>query len=160
MTICEGLKKSSSKHSLETFNMETEKVIRPAGGSVHDGDAQSITSQSTREQKLRETRIEAKITIAISMPLVALTLLSLLLPYLMRFLSYSQIVHVSFSAQVAGEIYGIIKPAIYACIDREFRKRYMELSPFACCCFRKICRGSLQPGVAAENNRVTQEGGV
>lgn len=83
-----------------------------------------------------------------------------LLPYLMNYLSYSQNVYISFCAQMADAMYGIIKPAIYACIDREFRKRYTQLSPLACCCLRKICRGSSQQGVAAENSRATQEGSV
>ena len=147
--ICEGQKQSSSEHPPET------------GRIVDVGDGQSNTSQSTWEQEFKETRTEAKIVVAVSLPLIALSLLSLLLlPYLMNYLSYSQNVYISFCAQMADAMYGIIKPAIYACIDREFRKRYTQLSPLACCCLRKICRGSSQQGVAAEKSRATQEGSV
>lgn len=142
--ICEGQKQSPSKHPLET------------GRSVDVGDGQSNTSQSAWEQEFKETRTEAKIVVAVSLPFIALSLL----PYLMNYLSYSQNVYISFCAQMADAMYGIIKPAIYACIDREFRKRYTQLSPLACCCLRKICRGSSQQGVAAENSRATQEGSV
>lgn len=142
--ICEGQKQSPSKHPLET------------GRSVDVGDGQSNTSQSAWEQEFKETRTEAKIVVAVSLPFIALSLL----PYLMNYLSHSQNVYISFCAQMADAMYGIIKPAIYACIDREFRKRYTQLSPLACCCLRKICRGSSQQGVAAENSRATQEGSV
>ena len=44
--------------------------------------------------------------------------------------------YVFFAMQIAVDIYAVIKPGIYAITDKEFRERYKQLSPLACCCFR------------------------
>lgn len=46
--------------------------------------------------------------------------------------------YVAFAIEIAKGIYAATKPGIYAGIDKEFRKRYTQLSPLACCCFRRI----------------------
>lgn len=97
-------------------------------------DAQGSTSVSAQEESFETTRTEAKITSATSVPFAILSIIQLILPYV--YPSYN--VYLLFAIQIAEEIYAVIKPGIYACTDKEFRKRYKTLSPFACCCIGRI----------------------
>ena len=89
---------------------------------------------SAQEERFKMTRKEAKIMGAISSPFVILSLTQLILIKVCPSCS----VYLFYAIQIALEIYAVTKPGIYASIDKEFRKKYKQLSPVACCCFRRI----------------------
>ena len=101
---------------------------------VEGRDSVNVADQSAREERFDKTRKEAKIMGAVSLFFAILSITQLILPMVCP--SCSE--YVLYAVQIAVEIYAVIKPGIYASIDTEFRKRYRQLSPAACCCFRRI----------------------
>ena len=94
-----------------------------------------ITGQSEEGKRFQTTRNEAKTMAAVSIPfIIPLIVFSVVLP----FVCFSCSMYVLYAVLMVGEIFAAIKPAIYACADKEFRKRYKQLSPFVCCCFRRV----------------------
>lgn len=115
-----------------------------------DVEAQGSTSgtrPSAEEERFETTRKEAKIMAAVSLLFAVLSATQLILPLACPSCS----VYVLYAVQMAQEIYAVIKPGIYASIDKEFRKRYTQLSPVACCCFRRVPRCH-----AVQEVRITQ----
>ena len=117
------------------------------GSEINDvgpQDSENVTGQSAEEERFQTTRNEAKITGAVSFPFIILSITTMILPLI----CFSCSIYVSYAVQMVGEIFVAIKPAIYACADKKFRKRYKQLSPFACCCFRRVrCHTAVQVGV-------------
>lgn len=149
-------KLSSAVTPPETFNLETQEVSGTNGGGLDEEDALSNTSQ-TAEEIFQDTQTEAKIMSGTSLPFVVISILIVMFPFFAYFLSSSQLMYMLFAVQIADDIYVAIKPGIYASADKEFRKRYKQLSPFACCCFRRIRCGAEQQNVGPEKIRATQE---
>ena len=96
-------------------------------------------NESDQEESFETTRKEAKITGVASTIFVVLSIIEAMfwyvcLPSICSWEYYGE--YVAFAIEIAKGIYAAIKPGIYAGIDKEFRKRYTQLSPLACCCFR------------------------
>ena len=103
---------------------------------VNDGearDSENATEQAADEERFQTMRNEAKIMAAISIPFIILSIVILIL--FLVCLSCS--IYVLYAVLMAKEIFAVIKPTIYDKTDNEFRERYRQLSPFACCCFRR-----------------------
>lgn len=107
------------------------------------------TRQHTRE-RFKTTQIEAKIMGAISSLFVIISLTQLVL----QMACPSCSVYL-FAVEIAAELYTVIKPEIYAIIDKEFRKKYKQFSPIACCCFRRAA-GRVGVPRAAQQERETR----
>ncbi|XP_078384719.1 uncharacterized protein LOC144667183 [Oculina patagonica] len=116
--------------------MSTAETNEALGSSDVHIDASSCTDQSSPEESLEMTKEEAKIESATSFLLVIISITLYILPYVCDGPECSE--YVVFAIQIAVNIYAAIKPGIYAIADKEFRERYKQLSPFACCCFRRI----------------------
>ena len=106
------------------------------------------------------TREEAKLESATSFLFVILSITMLILPYVCYGPEGPECSeYVFFAMQIAVDIYAVIKPGIYAITDKEFRKRYKQLSPLACCCFRR--RRYIAPQqVETTNSLSSHEGSV
>ena len=129
---------------IETSNSSEPQSMGSEINDVEPQDSENVTGQSAEEERFQTTRNEAKITGAASFPFIILSITAQILPLI----CFSCSIYVSYAVQMAGEIFAAIKPAIYACADKEFRKRYKQLSPFACCCFRRVrCHTAVQVGV-------------
>lgn len=102
------------------------------------------TRQHTQE-RFKTTQIEAKIMGAISSLFVIISLTQLVLQ-----MACSSCSVYLFAVEIAAELYTVIKPAIYAIIDKEFRKKYKQFSPIACCCFRRTAGRVSFPRVAQQ----------
>ena len=96
-------------------------------------DSENVTGQSAEEEMFQTTRNEAKIMAAVSIPFLILSIVMLIL----HFVCLSCSMYVFYAILMAGEIFAVIKPAIYNKTDNEFSERYRQLSPFACCCLRR-----------------------
>ena len=117
---------------------------------IQDVDTRNIDvdeeDQSALEESFDMTREEAKTESATSFLLVILSLTMLIFPFLCQIFGFQGVEcsesavaeYVFFAMKIAVDIYAVIKPGIYAITDKEFRERYKQLSPFACCCFRRI----------------------
>ena len=96
-----------------------------------DEETQDIRQHT--QERFKTTQIEAKIMGAISSLFVIISLTQLVLQMVCSPCS----VYLLFAVEIAAELYTVIKPGIYAIIDKEFRKKYKQFSPIACCCFRR-----------------------
>lgn len=107
---------------------------------VDQEDGGNITAdESDQEESFETTREEAKITSVASILFVILSISQLMFQFVCVVACPREYFeYVAFAIEIAKGIYAAIKPGIYACIDKEFRKRYTQLSPLACCCFRRI----------------------
>ena len=110
---------------------------------MNDQEDNGIISanESDQEESFETTRKEAKITGVASTIFVVLSIIEAIfwyvcLPSICSWEYYGE--YVAFAIEIAKGIYAAIKPGIYAGIDKEFRKRYTQLSPLACSCFRRI----------------------
>ena len=129
---------------IETSNSSEPQSMGSEINDIEPQDSENVTGQSAEEERFQTMRNEAKITGAVSFPFIILSITTMILPLI----CFSCSMYVSYAVQMAGEIFAAIKPAIYACADKEFRKRYKQLSPFACCCFRRVrCHTAVQVGM-------------
>ena len=106
-----------------------------------EDDGTISANESDQEESFETTRKEAKITGVASTIFVVLSIIEAIFWYacpspLCNWEYFGE--YVAFAIEIAKGIYAAIKPGIYAGIDKEFRKRYTQLSPLACCCFRRI----------------------
>ena len=139
-----GRESCAEERVMETSNSWELQSMGSEINDVEPQDSENVTGQSAEEERFQTTRNEAKITGAVSFPFIILSITTLIFPLI----CFSCSMYVSYAVQMAGEIFAAIKPAIYACADKEFRKRYKLLSPFACCCFRRVrCHTTVQVGV-------------
>ena len=134
---------TSSKHSDTLIEMPTE-TNKGSNSSDVDGnvdvdeeDDPSSIAQTALEEAFDMTREEAKIEGVTALLFVVLTLILLILFFTCEDPEVCS-AYVFFAVQIVVDIYGVIKPGIYAYADKEFRMRYKQLSPFACCCLRRI----------------------
>lgn len=131
---------------------------------VDQEDGGNITAdESDQEESFERTREEAKITGVASILFVILSISQLMFQFVCGLLhvcptEYNE--YVAFAIEIAKGIYAAIKPGIYACIDKEFRKRYTQLSPLACCCFRRIRCHKKPNQVGTRRPLSTPEGNV
>lgn len=95
-------------------------------------DEETQDTRQHSQERFKPTQIEAKIVGAISSLFVIISLTQLVLQ-----MACSSCSVYLFAVEIAAELYTVIKPAIYAIIDKEFRKKYKQFSPIACCCFRR-----------------------
>ena len=111
---------------------EPTKVKSKNGvNDVEARGSENTIGQAVEEEKFLTT--EAKIMAAISIPFIILSIVILIL--FLVCLSCS--IYLLYAVLIAQEIFAVIKPTIYDKTDNEFRERYRQLSPFACCCFRR-----------------------
>lgn len=107
-----------------------------------EDDGTNSVDESDQEDSFEMTREEAKITGVASTLFVILSIIEMMFwlacvgPDCIIGVEYYK--YVTFAIEIAKSIYAATKPGIYAVIDKEFRKRYTQLSPLACCCFRRI----------------------
>ena len=121
------------------FN-EVDKANDSCDVHVDQEDGGNITAdESDQEESIERTREEAKITSVASILFVILSISQLMFQFVCELACPREYYeYVAFAIEIAKGVYAAIKPGIYACIDKEFRKRYTQLSPLACCCFRRI----------------------
>lgn len=128
---------NGNKHFTEVDEASNITVVH-----VDQEDDGSISAnESDEEESFETTRKEAKITGVASTLFVVLSIIEAMFWYvcpgpICPWEYYGE--YVAFAIEIAKGIYAALKPAIYAGIDKEFRKRYTQLSPLACCCFRRI----------------------
>ena len=137
----ENQQTSSNPSDMYTLNeMPTEtKTFNNSGDSCDADVDEEVADQSALQENFDMTREEAKIESVTSFLFTILSITLLILPYVCKGPVCKE--YVFFAVQIVVDIYGVIKPGIYAYADKEFRKRHKQLSPFACCCFRRIkCR--------------------
>lgn len=110
----------------------SQKIER--GKQFHNRrDKETQDTRQNTQERFKTTQIEAKIMGAISFLFVIISLTQLVL----QMVCSSCSVYLLFAVETAAELYTVIKPGIYAIIDKGFRKKYKQFSPIACCCFRR-----------------------
>ena len=127
-----AVKGVSKSHAKQKEERKVESENGP--NDVEAGDSEHVTGQSAEDERLQTTRTEVKIMIILSIPFIILSIIMLILPFVCLTCS----IYALYAVLMAVEIFAVIKPAIYDKTDKEFRKRYRQLSPFACCCFRRF----------------------
>lgn len=134
----------------EVSNNQTKRRGHEPENGVDDMKTQGseiVTGQSVQEESFQTTKTEAKITGAVSFLFVILSITVLIL----QLVCTSCNVYVFFAVGMAEEIFTVIKPGIYASAGKGFRKRYKQLSPFACCCLWRVrCQEVRMPRGANE----------
>ena len=152
---------SNPSETLIEMSTEVDKV-----SDSYDVHVDQEDDESDQEDNFETTREEAKITNVASIIFVILSIIQLMFQYLCAgavewiFCTGEYHQYVAFALEIAKGIYIAIKPGIYAGIDKEFRKRYTQLSPLACCCFRRIRCHKEPSQVGTRNSLSTQEDNV
>jgi len=128
-----------------------------------EDDGTISVDEPDQEESFETTREEAKITGVASTLFVVLSIIEMMFWYVCvgsACIGGEYYEYVAFAIEIAKGIYAAIKPGIYAGIDKEFRKRYTQLSPLAYCCFRQI-RCHKEPNqVGTRNSLSTQMSNV
>ncbi|KAL9988715.1 hypothetical protein ACROYT_G003193 [Oculina patagonica] len=151
----------SNPETLTEMSTETNKDSDASEVDVDEEDASSSTASATVEESLEMTQEEARMESATSFLFVILSIILLIVPYICEGPQGPRCSeYVFFATQVAANIYAAMKPGIYAITDKEFRERYKQLSPFACCCFRRIRCHIVPQQVGTTSSLSGQEGGV
>ena len=126
-----------------------------------EDDGTISVDEPDQEESFETTRKEAKITGVASTLLVVLSIIEMIFWYICvgrpACIGIEYHEYVAFAIEMAKGIYAAIKPGIYACIDKEFRKRYTQLSPLACCCFRRM-KCHKEPNQVGTRNSLSSQG--
>ena len=101
-----------------------------------DADGDEEDADQSAQESFDMTQEEAKIEFVTAFLFVVLSIILQSLPKICEDSSRCS-KYVFFLIYSVLDVYGVIKPGIYAYVDKDFRKRYKQLSPFACCCFRR-----------------------
>ena len=138
------------------FPQQMSTRTKTFNGGSDSGDVDVVEEdQSATEESFGMTREEAKIESATSSIFAFLSIIVLILPYICDGPGCSE--YVFFTIQIAANIHAVIKPGIYAITDKEFGESYKQLSPFACCCFRRIRCHTVPPPGGIRNSLSSQK---
>ena len=155
-TLIEMSKGNKNLNDADETNGMYDVHVNQEDDGTNSGD-----ESDQEELSFETTRQEAKITGVASSLFVILSIIEMMFWYACVgpacIIGVENYKYVAFAIETAKSIYAAIKPGIYACIDKEFRKRYTQLSPLACCCFRRI-RCHKEPNkVGARNSLSTRQ---
>ena len=128
---------ATEKDTNASLDRKSRKTVgsqkKERGKQFHNRrDEETQDTRQHTQERFKTTQIEAKIMGAISSLFVVISLTQ----WVLQIVCSSCSVYL-FAVEIAAEFYTVIKPGIYAIIDKEFRKKYKQFSPIACCCFRR-----------------------